>query len=259
MDLENFIKPNIEPIYIKTIYEQRQENLKNIFSDNGLFKKVENFSERTGYNETLIWHQLNDTNNLFPCIFIKDPAKQGIHQKIACEYISTFPIIRNMEQLPVSDDEKTLYCINGIIVKRKEIQDTGTLKSIDFHWQYCFCGKILDFYASHKYTNEKGGAQDNQFHDILEFHKEAIKCNNPNLFFFSITDGDYYKYPYQKYKNKIEYMNELYSGNRNMATTTNHLLNDMIPIICVWLRHNFSEDIIKEEISDLSQLLKICS
>lgn len=256
---KTFIKPNIMPIYKKRVYEKRRENISEVLNDKGTIKKVANFAERYGYSETRIWDALNEDNDLLVLAFAKDPAKQGIHQQIACSYIATFPFIYEMEQLPVNDEERTLFCYDGKVFKRKEIDDPRGIKSIDFHWKYMFNGKELNFYASHKYTFEDGGAQDNQFNDVLAYNLEAKKCNNPDIYFFSITDGEYYLKPYHKDKtfsgSKLEYYKEKSTGERNGATNTNNLLPDMIPIIKQWLENNFRKEEYEKEMNKLNYVM----
>lgn len=254
-----FKKPDIMPIYKKMVYEKRQENISEVLNDKGTGKKVANFAERFGYRETRIWNALNEDNELLVLAFAKDPAKQGIHQQIACEYISSFPFVSDMEQLPVNGDERVLYCCDGKVLKRKDVDDPKGLKSIDFHWKYIFKGKELNFYASHKYTFEDGGAQDNQFNDVLAFNFEAMKCNNQDVYFFSITDGEYYYKPYKKDKtftgSRLEYYKEKTTGKRNNATNTNNLLPDMIPVIKEWLKENFKPNEYEDEMQKLDYVL----
>lgn len=74
----------------------------------------------------------------------------------------------------------------------KEVLKFGgrkTAKTIDFMWKT----KNFQIYASHKYTKEGGGGQDNQYKDLQEFIKEANQSNLNNTLFLSIADGGYYQ------------------------------------------------------------------
>ena len=82
-----------------------------------------------------------------------------------------------------------IYLTNGKILKGGLLKNQSKdIKSIDFVWN---CGN-LTFYASHKYKEISGGAQDNQYKDIQDFLNHARDCNEKNTMFLAICDGDYY-------------------------------------------------------------------
>ncbi len=62
------------------------------------------------------------------------------------------------------------------------------IKSIDFEWEV----GAFKFFASHKYTKDGGGAQDNQYEDIQNFLRHTRDCNLKNTIFLAICDGEYY-------------------------------------------------------------------
>ncbi|CAG8698066.1 15694_t:CDS:2, partial [Racocetra persica] len=79
----------------------------------------------------------------FRACFAKDPKKQNIYEKILAEYISSLSFVSNFQKLS-SSGKNALYIDRGVLRK----------------------GETIQFYAFHKYIEESGGAQDNQFKEI---------------------------------------------------------------------------------------------
>ena len=118
----------------------------------------------------------------------KIQKKQKIHENIAGGFIKSLSCVKNFKQL--GHNELALF--HGAVMPKKELKKLGghsTAKTIDFSWTTN--GKQI--YASHKYTKEGGGAQDNQYADIKVFVDEANHSDLPNTIFLAIVDGDYYK------------------------------------------------------------------
>ena len=125
--------------------------------------------------------------------FCKDPGKQNISEKLAAEVLG-------LNKLPASGKNCIRFNDSGEIVSNS----VGSTKSADF--------KINDYYVTQKYTNEEGGAQDNQRNDVIDFlkkgslkHKVAALVdgsywdkhisdlytefkNNPNVWITSVTE-----------------------------------------------------------------------
>jgi hypothetical protein len=69
----------------------------------------------------------------------------------------------------------------------------------------------IQCYAFHKYIEESGGAQDNQFFDIKNcIEKGRSSSPNPRLMIFFICDGEYFSHK------KIEILKNL-AGGQNFA------------------------------------------
>ena len=120
-------------------------------------------------------------------LFVKDPKKQNIYECIAAEYLQGMDMISDFRHLPNRD----LLLAGGMLISSKEAEKRGAdakAKSIDFTWKT----KKYTVYASHKYTNEPGGAQDNQYRDLVEFIEEAGRSNVTDAVFIAIADGAYY-------------------------------------------------------------------
>ena len=102
---------------------------------------------------------------------------------------------------------------------RKELTQRGgnpAAKTIDFQWQ---TGKYT-VYATHKYTKESGGAQDNQYSDLHLFIKEANESHSSDDAFVAIADGPYYNLPNTiRGATKIESLRQA-SNKRNVFACT---------------------------------------
>ena len=167
-----------------------QENLKNVTKEletRNMQLKISNWANKFGYSFGQIKEKIiND--EIFRCVFAKDPAKQNLYQNLAAQYISSLDIVENFKVLP-SGGKNAIYLTNGKILQGHLLKNQSKdIKSIDFVWT---CNN-LTFYASHKYTEVSGGAQDNQYKDIQDFLHHSRDCNEKNTIFLAICDGDYY-------------------------------------------------------------------
>ena len=111
---------------------------------------------------------------------------------------------------------------NGKIFTGNQLgKQAKDIKSIDFEWNT----KEFKIYASHKYTEMNGGAQDNQYKDIQDFLHHARDCNQKNVLFLAICDGDYYLQKDSKTNDntKIERLKRLTDGRTSFVLTINEL------------------------------------
>jgi hypothetical protein len=154
--------------------------------DEGMLEKIYNFSVRFGFSQADVEAKIR-SDKMFLARFAKDPGKQKIHEKIAARFIEQLPSVRDFKSL----GHNALQLVGGTIMKRADARmqgATGGAKSLDFEW--ISCG--IEFYASHKYTKDSGGAQDNQYRDLKEFIQEASKSGRQGRMFLAIADGPYY-------------------------------------------------------------------
>lgn len=217
---------------------------------NDLKKKIKNFSKTWELDYNYVYDNLKN-NPLLLITFAKDPNKQTIHQHCAAEWIKTLPFIEDFKEAPAGG-KNAFYIVKGIVVNNKKNKKTE--KSIDFIWNYTFKDKQLQFYATHKYTKNSGGSQDNQYNDVKAFHNEAKECIDNNICLLSITDGEYYLRKISGTNNsKLDCLNTIgiFRGPRNYATNCNRLVNDICIFIEKWLKDNFKEEEIKEELEKL--------
>ena len=121
-------------------------------------------------------------NDLVASMFMKNPTKQNIYENISANFIKELNIVDDFVNHP---SNVKLFLYNGKIVNTKH----NGLKSIDFTWK----SNGKNIYATQKYIDEHGGAQDNQFNDIITFLENAIKSNpDDDNVYVVIVDGDYF-------------------------------------------------------------------
>ena len=220
-------KIDYDTVYKEALIRNSKEVRKDILNnDRGMEIKISNYSEKYNIPKKFLIHQILK-DPLFANQFAKDPAKQSIHQKTAGKYIESINCVEDFEQLPASGENAAYICRDGQLhIGSKPSGDK--VKSIDFHW--FFDGK--EYYAAHKYTKDEGGAQDNQYNDLVEFLINAAKSNYENIYFLAIGDGAYYQRSTNdngvSYKNRIDYMNQTYSNEHAIAITTNELEDYLI-------------------------------
>ncbi|MGU8989179.1 hypothetical protein ACV3V0_15910 [Clostridium perfringens] len=223
--------------------EQRKENIDILLDnldDKQLKVKIINFSDKYDLSPGMVLQKIID-DYVFALCFTKDPLKQTMHQKKAATFIENLPLVSNFRVLPANGAE-SVFVVNGNLIKKKDLTAETDVKSIDFYWEYTYKGKILKFYATHKYTRGDGGAQYNQYDDVLKFLKHALPCTSENICFFAITDGPYYTSLHEN-STKIDYMRNFCLGNRSEVMNINELLYFVAIKIKQWLEFNgFTEN-----------------
>lgn len=189
------------------------------------------------------------TDDTFALHFVKDPAKQSIHQKVAAQHIKTkIPLVEEFAT-PPGGGANALYVVRGLVVAGSTLHaatnDHG--KSIDFLWSYSRAGKTLRVYATHKHTKEEGGSQDNQFADVKRFLKEAVACRDPNVLFVAICDGDYYLLPYDSRGSRLQTLVEDFPGKRTASCSIAGLPNVWGSALAQWLKDHSLTPTAQEE------------
>ena len=133
-------------------------------------------------------------DQLFRAFFAKDPKKQNIYENSLVKYISSLEFVSKFRKLS-SGGKNALYIDRGVIRKKSEYCDEKPpSKSVDFYWEIKNNkGEIINFYAYHKYIEESGGAQDNQFNEIkkcIDIGKNGSQKVNRRVIF--VCDGAYF-------------------------------------------------------------------
>lgn len=255
-----------EYLVLTKIYDIRKDNIsEKEFNkwysqyDKKLEEKIKGFSARWGYSKDYILNKLKESDD-FILQFSIDPGKTTYHQHFAANWLKeNVPFISNFNE-PVNGGDNSLICEGGKVLKSKDYKKEHSSKTIDFAFEYEFNNKKLYFYATHKYTKEKGGAQDNQFNDVKLFLKQAMLNTNPDIVLLSITDGEYYQSSKiegdKKYDKAIDIYKENFNSEYCISTTCNTIIYDLVPIIIRWLRDNFSIVEIEDEVYLLQELTK---
>ena len=139
-----------------------------------LEKKILGFLERHGIDKSP--EEIKDEiveKRLFAACFAKDPSKQNIAERIQLRELKPYGV----EKLP-NTGPNALYLIDGKIQPPPAIK--GIHKSIDATYG--------DRYMTLKYTKVRGGTQDNQKNDVINFIE-----NSGDHKIAAITDGPYYQ------------------------------------------------------------------
>lgn len=169
----------------------RKQNIKitqKSLSESWLKIKIKNFSEKWGFSYKKVENEIKD-NKIVAASFAKDPSKQNFYQTQALFFLNSMEFVERAEQLP-SSGSNSIFIVDGKLLKGSEILEKKNHKSIDF--KITLKNRRIIF-ASHKYTKESGGAQDNQRNDLINFVFEAEKYPNNDFIFALIADGEYYK------------------------------------------------------------------
>lgn len=158
------------------VVQKEQEMLMDNFNDlytnikrSDYQEKINNYCVKFGFSpedvEDLIYN-----NKMFASFFIKEPSKQNFTEKLVAELLET-------ETLPQSGKRCVRFDSNGNI-QNKRTADTS--KSADFY--------LGQTYITQKYTRNNGGAQDNQYNDVVDFLKKGSIHHKVA----AIVDGDYW-------------------------------------------------------------------
>ena len=122
---------------------------------------------------------------MFAAHFATDPTRQRLHERVAADWLQNTPSIENFELLP-SSRKAGLYVTSDGEIRIGGENAPG--KSLDFRWTV---GEIT-YLASHKYTKESGGAQDQQFAEMLSLLRRFQNCQQKGYVLIVIVDGTYY-------------------------------------------------------------------
>ena len=155
--------------------------------DGNLHRKIDNFCERFDVEKEQVIKEIK-ASTVVAAFFAKDPSKQNIYEKAAAEYIGRMSGVADFQNLPTNK----LVISNGAVMEKRQLVEIGgasTAKTIDFEWKYE--GKT--FYASHKYTENSGGAQGSAYKDLQDFISEAVRTTARNTHFVAIADGGFYR------------------------------------------------------------------
>lgn len=128
------------------------------------------------------------SNDLVASMFCKDPSKQNISENLVASSLG-------ISKLPAGGRNCIRFSATGELVHGN---DVGSTKSADF---------LIDgVYYTQKYTMEAGGAQDNQYHDVVDFlTKGSIKHKVG-----AIVDGHYWT-------TKREHLKSHFADNKNVV------------------------------------------
>lgn len=174
--------------------EKRLENINQIreeINSNWVQEKINNHISK--FNGLITREEVMEAikkNNIVASFFCKDPSKQNISENLAAKVL-------NLQKLSSSGKNCIRFNSNGDIVS----SSTGNTKSADFIYN--------GYYTTQKYTNEEGGAQDNQRNDVIDFLKRGSIKNKVA----AIVDGKYW----DKYRPILK---QEFANNKNVLITS---------------------------------------
>ena len=165
-------------IYEEEAKKRIKNNMKDVLKNIKEYQKnLEKYAEKFELEIEFLLNQI-----------LKSPTKQNYQENTAKKYIlQNYPEFKDFKILP-KNSTKSLYIANGLIIDKNNLSTNNHTKSIDFQWKYL----KFNIYATHKYTKESGGAQDNQYKDIISFLEHAKQHTKGENLFVAICDGEYY-------------------------------------------------------------------
>ena len=175
----------------KQLIQNNLEDLQKNLLNSDYQTKVYNFATKFGFNIDEVNQAIKDNIFLAAC-FIKDPSKQNFTEKLVAEVLK-------IEKLPAAGKNCIRFDENGDILSANK---GNVSKSADFY--------IDNRYYTQKYTNETGGAQDNQYKDVMDF---LVKGSKKHLV-GAIVDGVYWTSGHKAQ------LIELFKNNPNVVITS---------------------------------------
>ena len=181
-----------EPNYKEEYSRMIVENFENFdINDPGVKIKIQNFCSKFGFDENEVIQKIK-LDKVLRAWFIKDPSKQNVFEKTFANFLSSIKKVKNFKKLPTSGKGSVFIINQEVRIKGDADKSiTSQAKSMDFYFEYE--GINVEFYVFHKYTNEAGGAQDNQRNDVTNAIDKASNPHiNKKIFILFVCDGEYY-------------------------------------------------------------------
>jgi len=205
--------PDFEKIYRR----QLKENFAKLKIED-VSVKIDTFCKRTGYSREEVSVEFHK-NPMFRWWFVKDPKKQNIYERTAADYISRIPGVSKFKKYGTNE----MFVSSGGVFTQESFRKSGmhsSAKTIDFGWIY----ENTQFYAAHKYTKDSGGAQGNQYKDLISFIKEANNSSLADTIFLVIADGEFYNGNNGRANTtRIKHLKVMADNHKTFALTTNEL------------------------------------
>lgn len=216
-----------------------KKRAKNLYKDNTTLQKK--FTE-DGFIQAAL-DGVHNKETFAVLMFVKSDKKQNSAEECQYKFIKDKydKILKEIKLLPKTGNG-SMFIGGGKISSTK---GNSTAKSIDIELVYEFKGKSLKYYGTLKHIDNQGGAQDNQFNDLLLTNGEFSKVSDPDIITLTLVSGTYFK------TNK---MNELsnYSSGANFPIKIDDLGKVLTTTILNWLSVNFPDETIEpKRIKDL--------
>lgn len=155
--------------------------------DANLRAKIETYARQFGYSIDAVREKVAD-DEMFAAHFAKRPSRQGIHEKIAADWLKSLGSVHDFTVLPKSGANALYVTSDGEVKRGKEFQGRPPSKSLDFRWR---TGDTT-CYAMHKHTRDSGGSQDGQRDEMSRLLGQFMRCPDETCILLVIVDGPYY-------------------------------------------------------------------
>ena len=142
----------------KELREKNFSDLRAHYKEPLYQEKIDNYCKNFDYYKPVVERKILE-DDYFAAFFIKDPFKQNFVEHLIEELL-------NIKILPQSGRKSIRFDENGLICSNKR---ANTTKSADF--------MIGDTFITQKYTRGQGGAQDNQFKDVVDFLTKGTRTS----------------------------------------------------------------------------------
>ena len=154
--------------------------------DANVQEKVSTYARQFGYSADAVREKIaNDP--MFAAHFAKRPSRQGIHEKIAADWLKSLGSVQDFTVLPKSGANALYVTSDGEVKRGSELQANPS-KSLDFRWR---TGDVT-CYAMHKHTRDSGGSQDGQRDEMSKLLQQFLRCPDETCILLVIVDGPYY-------------------------------------------------------------------
>lgn len=222
---------NYDSLYKEKVKENI-EYLRNNINEKSVSIKISKWAKKYELDPKYVKYKLS-MDDMFALNFIKEPSRQNFHEDAAASEIANWNIIDNFIQLDKSG-AKAKVIDNGRVISLSEVSSSKLItKTIDFQWDLTNVntGEIFTCYASHKYTKDNGGAQDNQYNDVKIFMEHASKNDDRYILFFAVCDGKYYQGKQRNSEySKMDLLNHSYHIENKLISLTIDELYDYLNI-----------------------------
>ena len=167
-----------------------------------------------GIDEVIACIAESDENSgkLMVALIMSSAVRTGYQERLQKTVIEQqSSVVRNIRKLP-----------NG---GKNALRIQGARKSVDFIADAVGkSGQVYNLYFAAKYTQDEGGAQDNQCNDLMEF-ASCIDHLPPNSIIILLSDGIYYDKRRKKFNNHSfhDWINNDRHHDRVLSTSTPYL------------------------------------
>lgn len=154
----------------KELIKNNLKDLRNNISNSDYQYKIDKYCEKFNFKKEEVIEQIKE-NDIVASFFMKDPLRQNFIEKMVAELLNT-SILSQTGKNSVRFNSKG---------ELGHLKTPNTSKAADFY--------INNTYITQKYTRGFGGAQDNQYNDVVDFLLKGSQQYRVG----AILDGSYWE------------------------------------------------------------------